>query len=306
MYVPYLAWQIYENNMIYSMKNDTDHVMNLKGFLVGNGATHWDYDVSPSYPRTLYGFNMIPKYMIDYFETNNCTYFFNDFRNHSGPHGCDAIWDEMNDLASDQWWYDLYKPANTPLAGKPMTAEDRIGYTMVNGKNVTYKRGMTMREYTPWLAKYNPEDPQLDMVTNDVLSDYLNWKDTKNALHIPSYAPTWSACNEDIDYDLFEEASFWIYEVLKDSGIKMIFYSGDADGAVNTYGTKRWIQELGWSVKDTWAPWFGTDGQVGGFHVTYENNFEFATIKGVGHLAPKYAPANMLQFVTNWIHNLPL
>ena len=35
--------------------------MNLKGFMVGNGATNWDFDVSPSFPKTIYNFNLIPK-----------------------------------------------------------------------------------------------------------------------------------------------------------------------------------------------------------------------------------------------------
>jgi hypothetical protein len=30
--------------------------MNLKGFIVGNGATDWDYDVSASFPEVLYNF----------------------------------------------------------------------------------------------------------------------------------------------------------------------------------------------------------------------------------------------------------
>jgi hypothetical protein len=63
--------------------------MNLQGFLVGNGATQWDYDVSPSFPGTISGFNLIPRNLTDFFKKNNCTYFFNDFRPHSGPAECD-------------------------------------------------------------------------------------------------------------------------------------------------------------------------------------------------------------------------
>jgi len=68
---------------------------NLKGFLVGNGATNWNYDVSPSFPETVYNFNLIPKKYQDFFDQNNCTYYFNDFRNHTGPDTCDPVWEKM-------------------------------------------------------------------------------------------------------------------------------------------------------------------------------------------------------------------
>ena len=37
----------------------------LKGFMVGNGATDWDFDVSPSFPSIVYNFNLIPKKLYD-------------------------------------------------------------------------------------------------------------------------------------------------------------------------------------------------------------------------------------------------
>jgi len=47
----------------------------------------------------------------------------------------------------------------------------------------------------------------------------------------------------------------------------MVFYSGDTDGAVPTYGTKRWLQKLNWPLKDhgEWRAWHGLDTQVAGF-----------------------------------------
>jgi hypothetical protein len=40
---------------------------NLKGMMVGNGVTDYDYDVSPSFPETLYNFNLISKKLLDTF-----------------------------------------------------------------------------------------------------------------------------------------------------------------------------------------------------------------------------------------------
>lgn len=35
---------------------------------------------------------------------------------------------------------------------------------------------------------------------------------------------------------------------MKANDIRMVFYSGDTDGAVPTYGSKRWIEQLDWPI----------------------------------------------------------
>jgi len=76
----------------------------------------------------------------------------------------------------------------------------------------------------------------------------------------------------------------WIYPVLKAHKIPMMFYSGDTDGAVPTYGSKRWIKELNYPVTKEWSQWT-TDGQVSGYIQQYDG-LDFVTVKGVGHMAP--------------------
>ena len=63
IYVPYLSWQIFQANLESKRVGSTD-TYNLQGFLVGNGATNWDYDVSPSFPEVVYNFNLIPETML--------------------------------------------------------------------------------------------------------------------------------------------------------------------------------------------------------------------------------------------------
>ena len=43
IYVPYLSWQIYNYNQEAIIKEKQQ--INLKGMMVGNGATDYDYDV---------------------------------------------------------------------------------------------------------------------------------------------------------------------------------------------------------------------------------------------------------------------
>jgi carboxypeptidase C (cathepsin A) len=60
IYVPYLAWQLHQHNLQASWSNGTQTSYNLKGFLVGNGATDWDIDINPAYPEVVFNFNLIP------------------------------------------------------------------------------------------------------------------------------------------------------------------------------------------------------------------------------------------------------
>ena len=64
----------------------------------------------------------------------------------------------------------------------------------------------------------------------------------------------------------------------------MMHYSGDRDGAVPTFGTRKWVQALKWNMKKDWAPWT-TEGQVSGFIEKYDG-LDFVTVKGVGHMSP--------------------
>lgn len=212
---------------------------------------------------------------------NNCSYYFNDFRNHSGPATCDAVWEKIQNLTSSLNWYDLYRTDVTPL----LNGKDRYKTTMVDGQLKRYKRGKTMAEYTPWLKHWFNDDK----ISSDILADYVNSAEVRTALHIPADVQAWDECwDETHTYQIADKASMWIYPIMKEAGIKMVFYSGDTDGAVPTWGTKQWIASLDWNTTEEWRPWT-TDGQVTGYIEKYEG-LDFVTIKGVGHMAPQWAP----------------
>lgn len=115
--------------------------------MVGNGATNWDYDVSPSFPDTVYGFNLITKKDYDFLKDNGCVYYFNDFRPHEGPKECDKVWEKITNLTGDLDWYDLYSAPKGAL----MTEDKRMGSAVINGVEKNYKKGRTQLEYTPWV-----------------------------------------------------------------------------------------------------------------------------------------------------------
>lgn len=294
IYVPYLSWRVYEYNAKMEMYGGEK--LPLKGHLVGNGATKWKYDVFPSFADTLYGFNMIPTSLYDKYNENGCIFFFNS--THVGPDICNTLFEEMQNLTAGVNWYDLYQDASmNPLGGGQAISEDeRIGTVIIDGVEKTYKKGMKKSEYTPWLKGIIKDDP----ILGANFSTWMNQADVKAAWHTSEQTNTWDFCNQDtLNYHLTEEASFWIYPILKLNNHRMVFYSGDTDGAVPTWGTKRWIRELNWDVKNDWRPWM-TDGQVSGFVINYDG-LDFVTVKGVGHMAPQYARAQVTNFVTSWM-----
>lgn len=71
----------------------------LKGYIVGNGATDWDLDISPAFPEVVYNFNIIPTRLINNFTSNNCTFYFRDVKPPSPNNTvCNDLWDQINQL----------------------------------------------------------------------------------------------------------------------------------------------------------------------------------------------------------------
>lgn len=89
----------------------------------------------------------------------------------------------------------------------------------------------------------------------------------------------------------------------------MLKYSGDTDGAVPTWGTKQWINDLNWAIKEEWRPWYVPDDEAGdqiGGYVTEYDGLTFSTIHGVGHMAPEWKRASSLLLIEHFIKDLSL
>ena len=170
IYVPYLSYQIYQNNLQAEFNKDLLDIP-LAGYMVGNGATNWDYDVHPSFAATVANFNIIPQKMLKEWNDNECFYSFHDVLPKHMPPKCVELAAKSEELTKDLNWYDLYR-INWP---SPLSVGDRhqerYGTTTIDGETRTYKRGYTMQEYTPWAQHLqHAEGPLL----GDFVSDYMN------------------------------------------------------------------------------------------------------------------------------------
>ena len=82
-------------------------------------------------------------------------------------------------------WYDLYRPL---IQYKSSSEADRHGETVIDGEIKTYRRGMTMQEYTPWASHLSSDS---SILLNDFVTDYMNREDTRKAFNIPKEAQAW-------------------------------------------------------------------------------------------------------------------
>jgi len=240
IYVPYLAYQIDLHNTL-SLTDPTEHFINLKGWLAGNPMTDMRIDGNPSLIPTVYNFHLIPKQLFDDFNDNGCYFTFDFLEPAENPPICFALQEQIE----EQIWrlniYDLFR--HDYSADTLLQEPNRLASTMINGKEHTYKRGYTQQEYTPWLKNSNLGK----VLLGDAVSDYANREDVREALHIRDDVGTWSGCGGDIDYTALIEGSIWIYQQLRNR-YKVMVYSGDTDGAVATWGTKWWIDQLAWPI----------------------------------------------------------
>ena len=245
---------------------------------------------------TVYGLHLITKDQYTKFNDDQCYFTIQDVMAYPNPLACYETQGEIEKQILHLNIYDFYRDVyDTDTRLEKLGEANRLGEAIINGEKHTYKRGHTVNEYTPWLQS----PAHHNILLGEYLSDYVNREDVREALHIRDDVGAWSDC-ANIDYTALAQGSIWIYEELRGK-YKVMVYSGDTDGAVATYGTKVWIDSLGWGINEKWRNWF-TDDQVSGM-VTKYDGLDFVTVHGVGHMCPQWKRKDVTKMILNWIHD---
>ncbi|XP_021284931.1 serine carboxypeptidase-like 7 [Herrania umbratica] len=135
---------------------------------------------------------------------------------------------------------------------------------------------------------------------------WANDDNVQKALHIRKGSiGQWQRCTFGLPYTADVPSSFPHHANLSARGIRALIYSGDHDLLVPFLATQAWIRSLNYTIVDDWRPWM-LRGQVAGYTRTYSNRMTFATVKGGGHTAPEYRPAECLAMFKRWISEEPL
>ena len=173
-------------------KYDKTKLYPLKGFIVGNGATDWNYDADISYAEVFVNFNVIPLDLYQQYQQNKCQFYWGDVIKHENPEACGLIWEQILDLTSDLNIYDLYRKTYPQDAMKKKALHaNRMGSVMVEGMEKTYTIGYTAKEYFSWhkvLRNTRDEDHEIN---GSFLSNYINSPEVRKALNIPAEIGGW-------------------------------------------------------------------------------------------------------------------
>jgi len=110
IYIPMLALGIVEYN---NKQTDATKKLNLKGMMVGNGCTNWDYDCNPATIEIGYGRAMYSNQLYNTIMDNNCSNNDAEFAatQHLQSEVCAKACDEMETSITHYDFYNMYKYA---------------------------------------------------------------------------------------------------------------------------------------------------------------------------------------------------
>ncbi|KAJ2035814.1 hypothetical protein H4S04_003465 [Coemansia sp. S16] len=96
--------------------------------------------------------------------------------------------------------------------------------------------------------------------------------------------------------------------VLLNSGIRALFYNGDADSVCSWYGTKAMLVDMNWHGRREFSRardhLWTVSGAKAGESRSY-GNLSFIRVFNSGHLVPRDQPVNALAMINRWLAKLP-
>ncbi|OWM79151.1 hypothetical protein CDL15_Pgr003322 [Punica granatum] len=153
--------------------------------------------------------------------------------------------------------------------------------------------------------------PELWCRDDNYILSYIwaNDKAVQRALHVrEGTKDEWIRCNETSTYAYEVTNVVGYHQNFTRTQLQALVYSGDHDMVVPYVGTEAWIQRLNMSLTTEWEPWL-LEGQVAGYTMKYTHDshvLTYTTVKGAGHTAPEYKPAQCLAMVDRWFAYYPL
>lgn len=289
VYIPYLVNYIDQWNA-QNQSNKTK--INLVGFAVGNPITNLAFDAYSD---------------LQFWSTHaavppNVTTIINKQcspANYS-TQTCTQLYQDLHTMLYDINIYDFY----------------RYCYGNSSSHELDYFqafKGLYNKHYG-FYNKYEPDTNRPRCVDDVGAYIFLNDQAVREGFHIWSnVSSTWHMCTN-VSYTPGENASYFLYPSLIQKGYRILVYSGDTDGLVPTVGTIGWIEQLqkdlNMALVQPHTPWTlpglnANETQIAGFSRKY-SGLEFATIMGVGHMAPQWQPAAAFKMINSFLNNTSL
>jgi hypothetical protein len=127
-----------------------------------------------------------------------------------------------------------------------------------------------------------------------------------DALHIPADSDYFSADNGDgMVYNLTWVSNLPLMRRLQSGvdGVRVLIYNGDMDPSVTSLVAQNWTFSLNFPILESWRQWTfdNTSGIVAGEIVRWKNGFDLVTIRGSGHMVPRFKPYSAYLMMKHWI-----
>ncbi|KAJ9166352.1 hypothetical protein P3X46_021122 [Hevea brasiliensis] len=267
-------------------------LINLKGYILGNAATDFTFDGNSKVPFA-HGMGLISDELYESLK-RNCRgeYTFVD------PSNADCL----------QHMQEFYKCTSGLDAAQIL--EPLCAFVSPKPLELSFhkRRSLILNDNSGDLVDPDPSLPTIGCRTYAyLLSKYwVNDKSVQKALGVrEGTIGQWERCTNGLSYtqEIFSTIKYHLY--LGKKGYRSLVYSGDHDMLVPFVGTRAWIKSLNFSIVDDWRPWL-LESQVAGYTRTYSNQMAYATVKGGGHTAPEYKPAECFAMFKRWISQEPL
>ena len=172
---------------------------------------------------------------------------------------------------------------------------------------------------------------QTDNCIEDHTTSYLNDKAVRAALHVDARAAPWSSCSDALNNHYACNDTLVsvvpLYLDLLRNGHRVLIYSGDTDGIVPTLASHRWVNAAPGLVQTAaWRSWADSNRQLAGFTETHNlvqkegagkggaganttsggGSLVFATVRGAGHMVPRYQPERAFDMIGRFLNDVPL
>ncbi|XP_056177314.1 serine carboxypeptidase-like 20 [Syzygium oleosum] len=305
IYVPILAFEV-ANGIDAGVKP----VLNLKGYIIGNGVTDEKFDGNALVPFT-HGMGLISD---DLFEEVNRECKGNYYNSFSST--CHSKLSKVDQAIIGLNIYDILEPCYygpstwTVKAGKDRlpTSFRQLGETerplpvrkRMFGHAWPLRAPVRDGRVPTWPELLNSKS--VPCFNDEVATAWLNDKEVRKAIHAEAQSVTgdWELCTGRVLY--YHDAGSMIkyHKNLTARGYRALIYSGDHDMCVPYTGSQAWTRSMGYKIVDEWRSWIFNE-QVAGYLQGYENNLTFLTIKGAGHTVPEYKPREALHFYSRFL-----
>ncbi|CAI0426506.1 unnamed protein product [Linum tenue] len=305
VYVPTLA-----NEVAKGIDAGVKPVINLKGYMVGNGVTDEAFDGNALVPFA-HGMGLISD---DLYQetTRECNgNFYNPLER-----SCEEKLQEVDREVDGLNIYDILEPCYHDSAAKDAT-DIKIRLPSSFLELGATERPLPVRTRLfgrAWPLRANvregivPTWPELlsssdvPCTDDEVATEWLNNEAVRAAINAEpkNVSGDWELCTNRIRFSHDAGSMMKYHRNLTMKGYRALIFSGDHDMCVPFTGSEAWTRAMGYKIVDKWRPWI-SNGEVAGYTQGYENNLTFLTIKGAGHTVPEYKPTEALNFYSRFL-----